>query len=77
VLIIKKPDNAWSRLNYIWLYYLAGIRFQFKASFPIVAEFLNEAPGEVINEITIVTITADFEDRLKSYRLLSEAYNLN
>ena len=23
------------------------------------------------------TITADFEDRLKSYRLLSEAYNLN
>jgi len=30
----------------------------------------------VINEFTIVTITADFEDRLKSYRLISEAFNL-
>ncbi len=30
----------------------------------------------VVNEFTIVTITADFEDRLKSYRLLSEAFNL-
>lgn len=30
----------------------------------------------VINEFTIVTITADFEDRIKSYRLLSEAFNL-
>ena len=30
----------------------------------------------VVNEFTIVTITADFEDRLKSYQLLSEAFNL-
>lgn len=30
----------------------------------------------VVNEFTIVTITADFEDRLKSYRLLSEAFIL-
>jgi luciferase family oxidoreductase group 1 len=30
----------------------------------------------VINEFTIVTITADFEDRLKSYQLLSEAFDL-
>ena len=30
----------------------------------------------VVNEFTIVTITADFEDRLKSYRLLPEAFNL-
>jgi luciferase family oxidoreductase group 1 len=31
----------------------------------------------VINEFTIVTIAADFEDRLNSYRLLSESFNLN
>ena len=30
----------------------------------------------VVNEFTIVTITADFEDRIKSYRLLSETFNL-
>jgi len=30
----------------------------------------------VINEFTIVTITAEFEDRLKSYRLLSEGFIL-
>jgi len=30
----------------------------------------------VVNEFTIVTITAEFEDRLKSYQLLSEAFNL-
>ena len=30
----------------------------------------------VINEFTIVTITADFKDRMKSYRLLSEAFDL-
>jgi luciferase family oxidoreductase group 1 len=30
----------------------------------------------VINEFTIVSITFDFEDRLKSYQLLAEAFNL-
>ena len=30
----------------------------------------------VVNEFTIVTITADFEDRLKSYQLLAEVFNL-
>jgi luciferase family oxidoreductase group 1 len=29
----------------------------------------------IINEFTIVTITADFEDRLKSYQLLADAFN--
>ena len=34
------------------------------------------AANLVVNEFTIVTITADFEDRLKSYRLLSKAFGL-
>ncbi len=40
-------------------------------------KFEQLAKDLVINEFTVVTITADFEDRLKSYQLLAEVFNLN
>ena len=42
-----------------------------------VSKKLNElAKKYAIHEITIVTITSDFEERKKSYRLLNEAMAL-
>jgi alkanesulfonate monooxygenase SsuD/methylene tetrahydromethanopterin reductase-like flavin-dependent oxidoreductase (luciferase family) len=42
-----------------------------------VSKKLNElAKKYAIHELTIVTITSDFEERKKSYRLLHEAMNL-
>jgi len=40
----------------------------------VKARLNNLASALAVNEFTIVTITANFEDRLKSYRLLSEAF---
>ena len=40
------------------------------------AQFTKMAADYDVNEITAVTITADFQDRLRSYELLAEAFEL-
>ncbi|MBU6122689.1 LLM class oxidoreductase [Hymenobacter siberiensis] len=40
------------------------------------AQFTQLAADYGVDEITVVTITADFQDRLRSYELLAEAFEL-
>ncbi len=41
------------------------------------AQFTQLAADYAVDEITAVTITADFQDRLRSYELLAEAFHLH